>query len=347
MQALQTLSRNDQIRSGQYGETYAEENDLPKDGLAVSEEEYWEKYYNHPGEYVYEWSNGHLEVKPMSDVKGSKTCRWFCGILECYFQTYPVGTMVNLEIGFRIDIPDKKGVRIPDISVVLNDNPVCIYPNDCRYDGVFDMCVESLSYSSQTEIDRDVEEKRTEYEGMGVREYYILDARGFETVFYRLNSAGHYEIFGPMKKNNIIRSEVLPGFQFRISDLYRCPPFEELAEDKVYHTYVFPSYKKVRQQAELERLRAEQAEKQMLSEKQRAEQEKQRAEQAEKQMLLEKQRAEQEKQRAENAEKQAQNAVKQFMETARAMLSNGLDTAAVMRYTGLSADEIAVLRSEI
>jgi len=341
MEALQTVSRNEQIRSGK---TYAEENDLPKDGLSVSEEEYWEKYYNHPGEYVYEWSNGQLEVKPMSDVKGSETYQWFCGILQSYFQTYPVGTALNLHIGFRIALPDKISVRRPDLSVVLNNNPVRIYPDDCRYDGVFDLCVESLSHSSQSEIDRDVEEKRTEYEGMGVREYYILDARGIETVFYRLNHEGRYEDIRPVK-GDIIRSEVLPGFQFCISDLYRRPHHEELARDEVCYTYFFPAYKKWMRK--LEKARAEQAEKQMLLEKQRAEQEKLRAEQeklraeqAEKQMRLE-------KQRAENAEKQAQNPAKRFIEAARAMLSDGLDTAAVMRYTGLSAVEIAALKDEI
>ena len=73
----------------------------------------------------------------------------------------------------------------------------------------------------------------------------------------------------------------------------------------------------------------------MLSESQRAEQESRRAEQAEKKMLSESQRAEQESRRAERSENR-------FVQAARAMLSNGLDIAAVMRYTGLSADEIGL-----
>ena len=78
---------------------------------------------------------------------------------------------------------------------------------------------------------------------------------------------------------------------------------------------MFPSHKEVRRQAERETERAEQAER--------------RAEQAER-------RAEQEARLRERAERQ-------FTETARNMLSNGLETALIMKYTGLSADELAAL----
>ncbi len=39
---------------------------LSEDGLHVSENEYWEKYYEHP-DFNYEWNNGALEEKPMAD----------------------------------------------------------------------------------------------------------------------------------------------------------------------------------------------------------------------------------------------------------------------------------------
>ena len=338
METLQTLSRNDQTGSEWYARPDVD------DGLAVSEEEYWEKYYNHPGERLYEWNDGHLEVIPMADVKGGRTHRWFCEILDCYLTTNPVGTVLSHEIGFRVVLPRKTGARIPDISVVLNRNPAAIHDDDCRYSGTFDLCIESLSHSSKKEIIRDTVTKKGEYEGMGVTEYYILDARKIETVFYRLNAAGRYEKIRPA--GGIVRSEVLPGFQFRISDLYCQPSLEEMAGDPVYHDYVLPSFREVRQRAEQaeremlsEKQRAEQAEREMLSEKQRAEQEKQRAEQ-------EKQRAEQERQRAEQERQRAEQSENRFIQAAHAMLSNGLDLAAVMRYTGLSADEIGSRKSE-
>ncbi|MCP4345855.1 MAG: Uma2 family endonuclease [Desulfobacterales bacterium] len=280
MEVLQTLSRD---KGTNYRESFTpSENELSEDGLAVSEEEYWEKYYTH-NEISYEWKNGCPEAIPMSDLKGSKTHWWFCRILNRYFATFPKGAM-TLKIGFRLELPGETCVRIPDIGIVMNDNPVAIEDDDCRYAGIFDLCVESLSYSVKKEITRDTVDKKKEYEGGGVREYYILDARGIETAFYRLDKRGKYRKIGT-GKDGIVRSAVLPGFQFRISDLYTRPSLEEMAEDRIYNKYVLPSYKKVKKQAEQEKKRAEKTEKQLASEKKRAEQEKQRAEQ-------EKQRAE-------------------------------------------------------
>ncbi len=234
------------------------DGNAPHDGLAVSEEEYWEKYYHDP-DFVYEWNNGYLEARPMSDVKGCKSYRWFCTILDCYLTTFPVGTAVSLEIGFHMVLPHKTTNRIPDLSVVLNSNPAGISDNDRSYDGIFDLCVESLSHSSPREIKRDTDEKKEEYEGAGVKEYYIIDARGIDTAFYRRDRWGIYKNIKPVG-GDIIRSGILPGFQFRVSDLYIRPPLEKLAEDELYYGYVFPSHKEVKQWAEKEKQRADQAE---------------------------------------------------------------------------------------
>ncbi len=204
----------------------------------------------------------------MTDLKGSFVYQWFCDILRRYFSTYPVGIPVNLEIGFRLALPRKKSVRKPDLAVVLNDNPVMMHLNDSSYKGTFDLCIESLSYSRPKEIKRDTVEKKKEYEGIGVREYYILDARNIETAFYRLNQKGKYQKIKPIRRE-IIQSEVLPGFQFRISDLYNQPSLEEMAEDEVYQGYVLPFYRDVKRIAEQSRQRlilAEQTEKQLVSE---------------------------------------------------------------------------------
>ncbi|MDM8522746.1 Uma2 family endonuclease [Desulfococcaceae bacterium HSG8] len=125
------------------------------------------------------------------------------------------------------------------------------------------------------ETERDTVVKKSEYESVGVKEYYILDANVEDTACYRLDESKKYEKIRPVR--DIIVSSVLPGFQFRISDLYRQPSLEDMAVDEVYH-YVFSSYKK---QLGQERQRSEQAEKLLSMERQRAEQEKQRADRLE------------------------------------------------------------------
>ncbi len=256
IKTLQTLSRG----TGAYREN-ASDWDTPDDGIKVSEAEYWEKYYSHL-DFSYEWKNGYLEAKPMADVKSAGMHRWFCTVLDTYLTAYPCGVAVSLEIGFRMKIPGVTSVRKPDLAVVLNDNRTAIADDDASYGGTFDLCIECLSYSSKKEIERDVKYKKTEYRGAGVKEYYILDARGKETAFYRLDKNGRYRKIRP-SKGDIVRSKVLPGFQFRISDLYRRPTLEDMAEDEVYNSFVFPSYKEARQ-------RAEKAEKSLVLEKQRA-----------------------------------------------------------------------------
>ncbi|MCP4353361.1 MAG: hypothetical protein GY795_48550, partial [Desulfobacterales bacterium] len=108
MTVLQTLSRN---KMEKYQcKPYTENEFFSEDGLTVSEEEYWEKYYTH-NEINYEWKNGYLEVIPMSDLKGCRSHRWLCEILDCYFTTFPNGTPVSLEIGFRLELPGETCVR--------------------------------------------------------------------------------------------------------------------------------------------------------------------------------------------------------------------------------------------
>jgi Uma2 family endonuclease len=272
MKKLHTLGKTpeDTSRTGD-GKT------LSEDGRYVSEEEYWENYYNHP-DFSYEWKNGYLEERPVSDFKGSLVYQWFSDILRRYFQTFPAGKIVNLEIGFRLALPGDISIRKPDTGIVLNSNPAMLNPEDCNFEGIFDLCVESLSYSKQKEIIRDTVEKKKEYQGIGVREYYILDARGKETAFYRLGEKGRYRKIRPADRD-VIQSGILPGFQFRISDLYRQPSLEEMSGDAVYSGFVLPFHQQIRKLAESETLRAE-------AEKKRAETERQRAEQAEQRAAL-------------------------------------------------------------
>ena len=117
----------------------------------------------------------------------------------------------------------------------------------------FDICVESVSDSSKKEVERDTITKMLEYAEAGVREYYILDERKKETQFYYLSPGN---VYLPMPRvRGVVHSAVLPGFQLRVSDLYRQPTPPEMINDPIYRGFVSPYLRE-------ERLRAEQAEKQ-------------------------------------------------------------------------------------
>ncbi|KHD07802.1 hypothetical protein PN36_27985 [Candidatus Thiomargarita nelsonii] len=222
----------------------------------ISETEYWEKYYN-ISDKVYEWNNGFLEEKAVSDVLTILIYKWFFGLLEQYLKTNPIAQSVVLEMGFRLS--GKNEVRRPDLGVVLNSNPIPLFPTDRSYHGTYDMCIEVLSDSTIEIMERDTVIKKDEYAKAGVKEYYILDAQQSRTHFFRLNKTrGAYKAIKP-QKGGIIKSKVLPGFQFRLEDLFAKPSIEKMVDDKVYQHFVMPCYLREKQahQAEKEAHQAE------------------------------------------------------------------------------------------
>ena len=264
-------------------------------GRYVPEEIYWSDYYDR-GDISYEWNNGYLEEKPVADYAQFRLYLWFLGLVKDFLHVHPIGRMIGLEMGFRMALWNRVTIRKPDLAVVLNINPVPLRDKDRSYRGIFDLCIESLSDSTQKEVERDTVTKRLEYAAAGVREYFILDERQTETAFYQLTPGGVYVPIRPV--DGIIHSQVLPGFQFRLTDLYRLPEPPELVTDPVYRDFTSPFLRAERERAEREQERAER-------EWARAEQEHARAEAATQAAQWANQEKEQERRRATQAEAQA------------------------------------------
>ncbi|MCP4695673.1 MAG: Uma2 family endonuclease [Gammaproteobacteria bacterium] len=251
------------------------------DGRLVPEAIYWEEYYGNQ-DIIYEWNNGRIEEKTVSDYMNYMMYKWFLIAMDQFLGVHPVAKMLGLEIGFRMVLPYKTAVRKPDLAVVRNDNSVLLLPNDHSYHGIYDLCVEALSDSRPGEIERDTVTKKTEYAGAGVKEYYILYA-GEGMAFYRLASGGEYVAIEPVG-DGLIQSEVLPGFQFRISDLYRQPSLAEMAEDPVYEGFILPFHQEVKNRAMRVEQWAKTEEQRALREAQRADIEARRADRAEQEL---------------------------------------------------------------
>lgn len=237
-------------------------------GLVVSEERYWAEYYEN-SDFHYEWNNGRLEEKPMPDYAQFRLYLWFLGLVKDFLHVTNSGRMIGLELGFRMALAQKVAIRKPDLAIVLNSNPIPLCDKDRSYKGIFDICIESISDSSQDDVERDTVVKWQEYAAAGVKEYYILDERGIETEFYHLSAGGVYVPLQPVK--GVIHSQIMPGFQFRLADLYRLPEPPQLISDPVYQGYISPYLR-------AERLRAEAADRRADEEQQRAAEVTQRAE---------------------------------------------------------------------
>lgn len=259
------------------------------EGHYISEERYWAEYYDR-GDVSYEWNNGYLEEKPVADYAQFCVYLWFLGLVKDYLHGYPIGRMVGLELGFRMALWNRVVIRKPDLAVVINANPVPLRDKDRSYRGIFDLCIESISDSDKMEVERDTVTKRQEYAAAGVKEYFILDERRKETAFYELTPSG---VYVPIKAvDGVIHSKVLPGFRFRLADLYRMPDPPAMVADPVYRDFVSPFLRAERERAEQALELAEQERERAEQEYGRAEQERERAEAATQQMLQERTRAE-------------------------------------------------------
>ena len=226
-------------------------------GDFVSAEDYLAHYSEDP-DFAYEWNNGILEEKPVSTIGQFKLYRWFLQILASYLEVNQFAESAMFEFLAQMKLPNKSVKRKPDLLVVRHDNRNPLHDDDSSYSGVCDLCVELLSTSSEKEIDRDIKDKKAEYAAAGIREYIILDHTGEYMEFYRLGANGEYEAVQP-DVDGIVRSEVLPGFQFRWGDLYRRPPLNELVEDPIYNQFVIPNYQLLKSYAEEEHRRADEA----------------------------------------------------------------------------------------
>jgi len=227
------------------------------DGRLVSEAEYWEDWYD-AGDVSYEWNDGRLEEKPVSDFETFQVYLWYLELLRHYLRQQPIGEVVALEMGFRLALPTGTVIRKPDLAVVLADNPVPLDLKDSSYHGVFDLCVEALSTEKPAHVHRDLVVKKAEYAAGGVPEYHVLHREHGNLAFYGLTPG---RVYAPLPvhgsgDDRVLRSRVLPGFQFRIIDLMRRPNPDAMRRDPVYSGFVLPEWtraEQAREQAERER----------------------------------------------------------------------------------------------
>ena len=238
-----------------------------KEPLVVSEAEYWQTYYEHP-DSQYEWNNGLLEEKPMPDFLSISLYQWFFRLLEEYLTVFPIGRMMALEMGFRLELGDNEvSIRKPDLAVILHANPVVPHPTNRSFHGVCDLCIEFLSDSTPSEVERDTVHKKEEYAKAGVAEYYILDRLRKHTAFYSLNEQGVYDRM-ESQEPGVIHSRVLDRFAFRPEDLEKQVAFERLIEDPLYQPFLLKSFQQERAQKEEERAQKEEERAQKEEERQ-------------------------------------------------------------------------------
>jgi len=117
-------------------------------GKYVTEAEYWENYYEHP-DFKYEWVDGRLEEAGVSNIATYSMLKWIRMLLELYLDTTKAGMFVDHEFGFRLNIGGKISIRIPDLAVVLSDNPTKFKDSDNSFKGSLEQQIKNNSEDIQ------------------------------------------------------------------------------------------------------------------------------------------------------------------------------------------------------
>lgn len=180
--------------------------------LPMTYEEYlaWEQ----EGVGLTEWVDGevivHMPPKPLHQDLVSFLDR----LVGAFVDLYDLGKLYVSPIEVKL-WPDGPS-REPDLVFLSNSNRHRITSK--RIVGAPDLIIEIVSTES---VRRDRVDKHDEYEGVGVREYWVIDNRPGQrrALFHQLAPDGQYQRV-PIEEDGVYRSAVLPGFWLRVDWLW-------------------------------------------------------------------------------------------------------------------------------
>ncbi|ETR73825.1 MAG: hypothetical protein OMM_00674 [Candidatus Magnetoglobus multicellularis str. Araruama] len=129
------------------------------ENIFVDEATFWADYYEDP-DFRYEWNNGKLEESPMAAISGILCTDWFISLLKEYLKANNYDHIILADIGFTLNLTHKKVIRRPDHAILLGQKALNCDISKSSYNGIYDICIETLSRSKQAYIDRDTKVKK-------------------------------------------------------------------------------------------------------------------------------------------------------------------------------------------
>jgi Uma2 family endonuclease len=151
-----------------------------------------------------EWADSEVILMSPANWQHTSLRRWLDGLLTDFVEARALGivgddTLVRLEQGRRL--------RIPDIFFVAQSRVAIIQPT--MLVEAPDFIVEIVSPDSAA---RDWRDKYLEYQGCGVREYWVIDPAAGAYDVYVLDAKGKYQ---SMPFADVVRSTAVTGFWIR------------------------------------------------------------------------------------------------------------------------------------
>ena len=176
----------------------------PDEGIVLTCEEFAEAAFEKP--WRYERAAGRLVVMVPSGHDHHSTAEPFRDHLGAYRLSHPdIVDHVFQESWMSVD---EDHDRLPDIAVYLRESTGRIPER------IPDLIFEVVS-ESEKDRRRDYEEKRREYERIGVREYVIIDRFEHRVTVLQLNDGIYAET--RLGSDDIYTSALLPGMEIPLA----------------------------------------------------------------------------------------------------------------------------------
>lgn len=169
----------------------------------------WEEFLDWaPDEGQAEWVDGEgIAYVSTSTLHGDRV-EFLAALLSLYLRVFGLGRLYTSQVLLRM--PSRPSGRMPDIFVVPNNRLDQILPKWVENAALF-----VTEFLSDDSVERDLYEKRDEFEKAGFPEYLALEARPNrnDVVFLRRDEHGKYQSVEPDEEGRY-HSLALPGFWF-------------------------------------------------------------------------------------------------------------------------------------
>lgn len=165
-------------------------------------------------ENSYELVRGELFVmSPASPVQGRYAAR-LIGPLQLYVEEHDLGEVYTAEPGFELQLGPAQTVRAPDVAFVREEH----IPPDHEASGFWslapDLAVEIISPSETAQM---IQDKVDDYLAAGVRLIWLVYPKSKRVVEYK----SPIQIRHLGVKDNLEGGDVIPGFEYALSRLFR------------------------------------------------------------------------------------------------------------------------------
>jgi Uma2 family endonuclease len=157
--------------------------------------------------------NGVIYMASPDNTDANKLFIWLLRLLGDFVEEKGLGEVYGSRVAFRLGEGDGPE---PDIAYVRKERLHLVRRG--YVDGPPDLAIEIVSPES---VERDYEDKRTQYQQAGVAEYWIIDEMEQKVTLLRLGRGRRYREVRP--RSGELHSQAVPGFWLRPEWLWQDP----------------------------------------------------------------------------------------------------------------------------